>query len=108
MKIKLFSIATFLVVATPIQAREVQISPNVFAVTLQDFDAQPATDAAANIAALKIERAALTACGASASALKELQRAVRRSACWRKSMTDAREQINSPLLIQALKKRWAG
>ena len=108
MKIKIISIATALVVANPFQAREVQISENVFAVTLRDFNAQPATEAAANIAALKIERAAMAACGASASALKELQGAVRRSACWRKSMTNAREQINSPVLLQALKKHWSG
>lgn len=106
MKLNAVLISTLVVVATPTKANEVQIGHNIFAVSLNDFDAHPATLAAAMRGVIEIEKAAMVACGASGSDLLEIRRALRRSDCWRESMADARNQIDDPLLIQAWQRRW--
>lgn len=98
-----YSAITLALVAlgAPVVGQEIAIGRDRYAITLSRSDLQPATPAQARQARARIEAAAMVVCGASGTSLVELKRAIRRSACWRDSVADARRQIDDPLLAQA-------
>jgi UrcA family protein len=62
---------------------------------------RPASPHDARQLLVRIDRAALLACGAGPGSLREIERSVGRSACWRRSVADAVAQIDAPLLTAA-------
>jgi len=55
----------------------------------------------------RVDKAAMTACGAPASSLREYRDAVRRSDCHQRSMNRAVAQLNSPTVTAAYRNRGA-
>ncbi len=72
-------------------------SPTV-SIRVANIDLHPDSAAAAGGLLARIEDAALNACGATGFSLADYRRAVRRSPCWRQSVSDAVLRIGNPLL----------
>lgn len=53
----------------------------------------------------RIDRAAMDVCGASRGSSREMQLAVRRSDCYRETLTNALSSLNAPAVSAALKDR---
>lgn len=85
--------------ACPAAAQD-RIGADRYAVTLREVDAHPATPDAARRTLARIGKAALAACGASSSNLREVNRSIARSACWRDSVADTVARIGDPLLTR--------
>ncbi len=75
------------------------------AVRVRHVDTTVETRADADKLLGRLSAAALEACGASSFSLAQYKQAVRNSACWRTSMTDVVQRIDSPLLTAAFEKR---
>ena len=61
-------------------------------------DLHPQSEREARILLNRVEIAAFEVCGASKYSVVEYSRAIRHSACWRQSVSDAVEHIASPVL----------
>jgi UrcA family protein len=69
--------------------------------TLRGVTRNPATRQAATRLLQRIGDAAMLVCGASATSLVDMKRAVRASPCWRDSVADTVRRIDDPLLTAA-------
>ncbi|MCJ2185726.1 UrcA family protein [Novosphingobium beihaiensis] len=94
-----------LAMASPAAAQE-RIGPNSYAVALKAADRNPDTPEAARRMLIHIEKAAFAVCGASPFSLREVQRSVRHSACWRDSVAETVARIGNPLLTQAYSSKY--
>jgi UrcA family protein len=77
-----------------------QIGPDRYEVVLH-ANPHPATPRAARQMLSRIETAADAVCGAQSSDLREVMFAIRRSACWRESVSAAVTRTGDPLLAEA-------
>lgn len=87
--------------APPCLAQAVRIGPDRYAVAVRRADLRSATPDAARRALARLDRAAMAVCGGSGFSLREVQRAIRGSTCWRDSMADALARIDDPSLSRA-------
>lgn len=71
------------------------------AVTLRGVTRNPGSPEAATRLLRRIGDAAMLACGAWATSLAEMKRAVRASPCWHDSVADTVRRIDDPLLTAA-------
>lgn len=90
--------------ATPLAA-QVHAGANTYAVTLTGVNPHPATPHEAHHALVKIEKAAMLACGAPEFAIHELRRAVRAGPCWNDAVANTVNRLDDPLLTQAYQAR---
>ena len=63
-------------------------------------DLHPQSDEAAKILLDRVKNAAAETCGAFDFSMAEYGRAIRRSPCWRQSVSDAVTRIDSPILSE--------
>jgi UrcA family protein len=68
----------------------------------------PKSEDEARILLDRVEKAAAEACGAFKFSVADYSRAVRRSACWEKSVSDAVVRIDSPVLSELYNRKPAG
>ncbi|MEG3146629.1 UrcA family protein [Sphingomonas sp. RT2P30] len=75
---------------------------------LRGVTRNPASPQAATRLLQRIGDAAMLVCGASATSLADMKRAVRTSPCWHNSVADTVRRINDPLLTAAFARhrRW--
>lgn len=73
------------------------------AVRFSDLDLTNARDAARMVA--RMDKASAAVCGASSFSVKELQRAVRGSTCYRESMDRAMADLGSPTVNAVYRER---
>ncbi|MBW8812471.1 MAG: UrcA family protein [Caulobacterales bacterium] len=71
------------------------------AVSASGLDLSRATDA--NVMAMRLDRAALSVCGASEFSARDVQTDVRRSACYRDAMDRALSALSAPAVSAALR-----
>jgi UrcA family protein len=91
--------ALALVMTVSVHAQE-KIGPDRYQVVLH-ANPHPATPKAARQMLSRIEDAADVVCGAQSSDLREVMFAIRRSACWRESVSAAVTRTGDPLLAEA-------
>jgi UrcA family protein len=68
----------------------------------------PQSEEEARILLDRVEKAASEACGAFKFSIADYGRAVRRSSCWEKSVSDAVARIDSPILSEVYSRKPAG
>ena len=92
--------ALALALATPIAAQAAAPGdpggPEQTAVKVRFDDLNLNRESDAKVMLTRLDRAALSACGASEGSLREYQAAVRASACYRSSLDQAVAQVNAP------------
>ncbi len=98
----LIPIALLLVADTvPCAAQAVRIGHDQYVVALRNVDRHPETPQGAQRMLARIADAAMAICGGDRTSALVVQRAIRRSACWRETVADTVGRIGDPLLSQA-------
>lgn len=82
-------------------AQETAVGPDTWSVAVRHLDVHPRSVRAARATLDRLGEAALRACGASSSSLREVRGAVRASACWHDGMADVLARIDDPMLNAA-------
>lgn len=93
--------------AFPCMAHEADLGRDRYAAVVRNADLHPATPTAARHTVARIDAAALDACGVSASDLRDMVAAERKSPCWHEAMAGALARVDDPLLLSAYH-RFAG
>jgi UrcA family protein len=88
--------------AVAAQAQTVQVSARLTG------HLHPQSEEEATILLDRVEKAAIEVCGASKFSVAEYSRAVRRSSCWEKSVSDTVSRIGSPILSEVYRRKPAG
>lgn len=98
----LIPIALLLLADTaPSAAPAVHIGHDQYVVLLRNVDRHPETPQGAQRTLAQIADAAMAICGGDRTSPLVVQRALRRSACWRETVADTVHRIGDPLLSQA-------